>query len=182
MGSLIKCYKPLTSFRFSPPPHSLLRSIQFRTHSSRTFSFSFSRKRTLCCLFSSLSSSWPLINDKVNAGDGAITSSLSSAELWLYNTMSRKKELFKPKVEGKVGMYICGVTAYDLSHIGHARVYVTFDVLYRSPASSFTICWGIYMLLIYGWILRFLWLGIRQISQAFGIWSVLCSKFHWCWW
>lgn len=45
--------------------------------------------------------------------------------------MSRKKELFKPKVEGKVGMYVCGVTAYDLSHIGHARVYVTFDVLLR---------------------------------------------------
>lgn len=45
--------------------------------------------------------------------------------------MSRKKEVFKPKIEGKVGMYVCGVTAYDLSHIGHARVYVTFDVLYR---------------------------------------------------
>ncbi|KAL1190666.1 Cysteine--tRNA ligase, chloroplastic/mitochondrial [Cardamine amara subsp. amara] len=52
-------------------------------------------------------------------------------ELWLHNTMSRKKELFKPKVEGKVGMYVCGVTAYDFSHIGHARVYVTFDVLFR---------------------------------------------------
>ncbi|MBA0664320.1 hypothetical protein Goklo_004351, partial [Gossypium klotzschianum] len=54
-----------------------------------------------------------------------------SSELWLHNTMSKKKELFRPKVEGKVGMYVCGVTAYDLSHIGHARVYVTFDVLYR---------------------------------------------------
>ncbi|PWA49090.1 Aminoacyl-tRNA synthetase, class 1a, anticodon-binding [Artemisia annua] len=52
-------------------------------------------------------------------------------ELWLYNTMSREKELFKPKVEGKVGMYVCGVTAYDLSHIGHARVYVSFDILFR---------------------------------------------------
>ncbi|KAI7733404.1 hypothetical protein M8C21_021343 [Ambrosia artemisiifolia] len=36
--------------------------------------------------------------------------------------MSKEKELFKPKVEGKVGMYVCGVTAYDLSHIGHARI------------------------------------------------------------
>ncbi|KAF8099446.1 hypothetical protein N665_0243s0009 [Sinapis alba] len=52
-------------------------------------------------------------------------------ELWLHNTMSKKKEVFKPKVEGKVGMYVCGVTAYDLSHIGHARVYVTFDLLFR---------------------------------------------------
>ncbi|KAF2601791.1 hypothetical protein F2Q70_00025362 [Brassica cretica] len=54
----------------------------------------------------------------------------SVKDLWLHNTMSRKKELFKPKVEGQVGMYVCGVTAYDLSHIGHARVYVTFDVLF----------------------------------------------------
>lgn len=45
--------------------------------------------------------------------------------------MSKKKEVFKPKVESKVGMYVCGVTAYDLSHIGHARVYVNFDLLYR---------------------------------------------------
>ncbi|GLU01284.1 hypothetical protein SLE2022_185960 [Rubroshorea leprosula] len=45
--------------------------------------------------------------------------------------MTRRKELFKPRVEDRVGMYVCGVTAYDLSHIGHARVYVTFDVLYR---------------------------------------------------
>ncbi|KAL8244497.1 hypothetical protein R6Q59_010755 [Mikania micrantha] len=52
-------------------------------------------------------------------------------QLWLYNTMSKQKELFKPKVDGKVGMYVCGVTAYDLSHIGHARVYVSFDVLFR---------------------------------------------------
>ena len=55
----------------------------------------------------------------------------SVKDLWLHNTMTRKKELFKPKVEGQVGMYVCGVTAYDLSHIGHARVYVTFDVLFR---------------------------------------------------
>ncbi|KAK4600717.1 hypothetical protein RGQ29_010377 [Quercus rubra] len=56
---------------------------------------------------------------------------IPSYKLWLYNTMSKNKQEFKPKVEGKVGMYVCGVTAYDLSHIGHARVYVTFDLLYR---------------------------------------------------
>ncbi|XP_073059405.1 cysteine--tRNA ligase 2, cytoplasmic [Primulina eburnea] len=49
----------------------------------------------------------------------------------LYNTMSKQKEVFKPRIEGKVGMYVCGVTSYDLSHIGHARAYVAFDVLYR---------------------------------------------------
>ncbi|KAK6946006.1 tRNA synthetases class I, catalytic domain [Dillenia turbinata] len=52
-------------------------------------------------------------------------------ELKLYNTMTKQKEIFKPKVEGKVGMYVCGVTVYDLSHIGHARCYIVFDVLYR---------------------------------------------------
>ncbi|XP_010557115.1 PREDICTED: cysteine--tRNA ligase, chloroplastic/mitochondrial isoform X1 [Tarenaya hassleriana] len=62
---------------------------------------------------------------------GIFAGSDSTSELWLHNTMSRKKELFKPKVESKVGLYVCGVTAYDLSHIGHARVYVTFDVLFR---------------------------------------------------
>ncbi|WOK95076.1 hypothetical protein Cni_G03783 [Canna indica] len=54
-----------------------------------------------------------------------------SPELYLYNTMAKEKELFRPKVPGRVGMYVCGVTTYDLSHIGHARVYVTFDILYR---------------------------------------------------
>ncbi|CAO2830102.1 unnamed protein product [Amaranthus hypochondriacus] len=51
--------------------------------------------------------------------------------LVLYNTMTKQKEVFKSKVPNKVGMYICGVTAYDFSHIGHARAYVAFDVLYR---------------------------------------------------
>ncbi|KAF8703837.1 hypothetical protein HU200_031933 [Digitaria exilis] len=45
--------------------------------------------------------------------------------------MTKTKEPFQPRVEGKVGMYVCGVTPYDFSHIGHARAYVAFDVLYR---------------------------------------------------
>ena len=49
----------------------------------------------------------------------------------LYNTMSRKKEEFVPLRPGKVGMYVCGITAYDLCHIGHARSAVVFDVLVR---------------------------------------------------
>lgn len=71
----------------------------------------------------------PLIEEK-NSGGGGVEN--RRGELWLYNTMSRQKEVFKPKVDERVGMYVCGVTAYDLSHIGHARVYVSFDVLYRS--------------------------------------------------
>ena len=56
-----------------------------------------------------------------------------SPRLVLYNTLTRRKELFTPREdEGvKVSMYVCGVTVYDYSHIGHARVYVAFDVLYR---------------------------------------------------
>ncbi|NTW17292.1 MAG: hypothetical protein HGA41_07550, partial [Syntrophaceae bacterium] len=37
----------------------------------------------------------------------------------LYNTLTRKKEKFEPLVEGKVGIYACGITAYDVCHIGH---------------------------------------------------------------
>jgi len=49
----------------------------------------------------------------------------------LYNTLSRKKETFTPVTAGKVQMYVCGITAYDLCHIGHARSAVVFDVLVR---------------------------------------------------
>ncbi len=49
----------------------------------------------------------------------------------IYNTLSRKKEPFQPREEGKVGMYVCGVTVYDFSHIGHARAAIVFDVIFR---------------------------------------------------
>ena len=51
--------------------------------------------------------------------------------LQIYNTLTRKKEAFKPLVEGKVGLYVCGVTVYDLCHIGHARTYIGFDNIVR---------------------------------------------------
>ena len=51
--------------------------------------------------------------------------------LRIYNTLTRKKEEFQPLKEGKVGMYVCGVTVYDFSHIGHARAAVVFDVIFR---------------------------------------------------
>ncbi|MEI7995130.1 MAG: cysteine--tRNA ligase [Methylococcaceae bacterium] len=51
--------------------------------------------------------------------------------LKIYNTLTRKKELFKPRVAGKVGMYVCGMTVYDYCHIGHARVMVVFDTVAR---------------------------------------------------
>lgn len=51
--------------------------------------------------------------------------------LQIYNTLSRKKEVFKPITEGKVGLYVCGITIYDHAHIGHARTYVAFDIVAR---------------------------------------------------
>ena len=49
----------------------------------------------------------------------------------LYNTASRTKEEFQPLAQGKVKIYVCGVTVYDLCHIGHARSSIVFDVLVR---------------------------------------------------
>ncbi len=51
--------------------------------------------------------------------------------LRLYNTLSGEKEPFVPRIPGKVGMYVCGVTVYDLCHIGHARAGIVFDMIYR---------------------------------------------------
>jgi cysteinyl-tRNA synthetase len=56
---------------------------------------------------------------------------LSRTILKIYNTLTRKKEEFQPRVPGKVGMYVCGMTVYDYCHIGHARVMVVFDTVAR---------------------------------------------------
>ena len=48
-----------------------------------------------------------------------------------YNTLTNKVEEFKPIKEKNVSIYICGVTPYDVCHLGHARAYVTFDVIKR---------------------------------------------------
>ncbi len=49
----------------------------------------------------------------------------------LYNTLSRKKELFAPIHPNRVGMYVCGPTVYGEAHLGHARAAITFDLLFR---------------------------------------------------
>jgi len=49
----------------------------------------------------------------------------------IYNTLTRQKEAFKPRVDGKIDMYVCGITIYDYCHIGHARTFVSFDVIVR---------------------------------------------------
>lgn len=51
--------------------------------------------------------------------------------LQIYNTLTKQKAPFKPLVDGKISMYVCGITVYDFCHIGHARVMVCFDVITR---------------------------------------------------
>ena len=51
--------------------------------------------------------------------------------LRIYNTLSRQKEAFVPRVPGKVGLYVCGPTVYDFIHIGNARTFTTFDMVSR---------------------------------------------------
>ncbi|GER35322.1 cysteine--tRNA ligase [Striga asiatica] len=118
MATLSECYRPL---------HPRL-SLLYKTFTSKPrINFRFRNFPAInYCTKSQPLTTLSSDGDGFCNGSGEI-----KRELWLYNTMSRQKELFKPKFEGKVGMYVCGVTAYDFSHIGHARVYVAFDVLYR---------------------------------------------------
>ena len=51
--------------------------------------------------------------------------------LKVYNSLTRQKEIFTPINPPYVGMYVCGPTVSGESHLGHARPYITFDVLYR---------------------------------------------------
>ncbi|PSC76096.1 cysteine-tRNA cytoplasmic isoform X1 [Micractinium conductrix] len=85
----------------------------------------------------------PLIRPLVAAASAAAAQQQEAAsaaaqpaaapQLQLLNTLTRQKEAFRPRPDqgNRVSMYVCGVTVYDYSHIGHARVYVAFDVIYR---------------------------------------------------
>lgn len=52
-------------------------------------------------------------------------------ELYVYNTLSRRKERFEPQHPPFVGMYVCGPTVYGEGHLGHARSAITFDIVFR---------------------------------------------------
>lgn len=58
------------------------------------------------------------------------------SQLKIYNTLARDKQVFVPMEPGKVGMYVCGMTIYDYCHIGHARMMMAFDVIYRWLTAS----------------------------------------------
>ncbi|HEX8465847.1 MAG TPA: cysteine--tRNA ligase [Abditibacterium sp.] len=59
-----------------------------------------------------------------------------SAPLSLYNSLSRQKEPLAPRQPGEISLYVCGVTPYDKLHIGHARAFLTYDVLRRVLENS----------------------------------------------
>jgi cysteinyl-tRNA synthetase len=56
---------------------------------------------------------------------------LKNAAIHIYNSFSRSKELLQPIEPGKLRIYVCGITTYDYSHLGHARMLVAFDVIVR---------------------------------------------------
>ncbi len=56
--------------------------------------------------------------------------------LKIYNSLTNKKEIFTPIEANKIRMYVCGMTVYDYCHLGHARVMIAFDVVYRYLKSS----------------------------------------------
>ncbi|OGR08701.1 MAG: cysteine--tRNA ligase, partial [Deltaproteobacteria bacterium RIFOXYB12_FULL_58_9] len=64
---------------------------------------------------------------------------MSSMTLHIYDTMAGQKRPFTPLEPGKVGIYVCGPTVYDMSHVGHARVYVAFDTIVRYLRRKFTV-------------------------------------------
>ena len=53
------------------------------------------------------------------------------SSLHFYNSLTRQKEAFKSLIPGRVGMYVCGPTVSGESHLGHARPFITFDIVYR---------------------------------------------------
>src|SRR6187455_2204734 len=56
---------------------------------------------------------------------------MATQTIYLTNSLSRQKEKFEPLSPPHVGMYVCGPTVYGPPHLGHARPYITFDVIYR---------------------------------------------------
>ncbi len=57
---------------------------------------------------------------------------MSDVEIQFFDTKEQSKRKFEPLISGKVGLYVCGVTVYDLCHLGHARSQVAFDVIQRT--------------------------------------------------
>ncbi len=73
----------------------------------------------------------PLSNDIFDNENIDCVQNQKQRKLFIRNTLTGEKERFKPIKEGKVSMYVCGMTVYDYCHIGHARVLIVFDMVNR---------------------------------------------------
>lgn len=69
------------------------------------------------------------ISNKTDLGNSPL--GVGGGDLKVYNSYTRQKEIFTSITPGHVGMYVCGPTVSGESHLGHARPYITFDVIYR---------------------------------------------------
>ncbi|MCB0466443.1 MAG: cysteine--tRNA ligase, partial [Aequorivita sp.] len=56
---------------------------------------------------------------------------MKQQELYIYNSLSKNKEIFTPIHEGAVGMYVCGPTVYSNVHLGNCRTFLSFDLVFR---------------------------------------------------
>lgn len=95
--------------------HSTFRLSEFFSRTSLAFTL---------CKPNSLSFKYPLSVCGVGTSlrVEAFSSTPEDSGLYLFNSKTGKKEKFVPRVPGKVGIYFCGITPYDYSHVGHARV------------------------------------------------------------
>ncbi|KAG7031810.1 Cysteine--tRNA ligase, chloroplastic/mitochondrial, partial [Cucurbita argyrosperma subsp. argyrosperma] len=119
MASLLKLYDPLMVTRFSPI--SVSQAILLR-RTRRHFRFPFFKSAR--CFSTSLGLSQHPVNEENHKEIGGVPRQCASSELWLHNTMSRKKELFKTKVEGKVAMRVFMLLSMYLKHLGYEVLYV----------------------------------------------------------
>src|SRR6185436_19403613 len=65
------------------------------------------------------------------AAPAGLNRNTMSSSLRVHDTRLKRKVPFEPREPGKIGMYVCGITVYDLCHVGHARFLVAFDVIAR---------------------------------------------------
>ena len=56
---------------------------------------------------------------------------MDKGPLYIYNSINRKKEIFKSILPGRIGLYVCGPTVYSDVHLGNVRTFMTFDMVYR---------------------------------------------------
>jgi cysteinyl-tRNA synthetase len=107
------------------------KKSKLRPHLCRLFSRRFDQNATITPVFSVTLRLDSIRLSPVSRICGFKPYHFSPMTIRLFNSLSRTVEPFTPLHTGKVGMYVCGMTVYDLCHIGHARMMMAFDVIQR---------------------------------------------------